>query len=175
MRDVRHKAVGANCGKVMPQMSATTAPLRILIVEDELANSDLVRASLDALGDPFLRASIIGTAGTLAEARTALAANAFDLLLLDLWLPDGDGLGLVREVSEMGGARPLIVVVSGSAKPEERVEELALVDEFLLKPFDPALLVATINRLAHRQSSHQQGPLMADCLLHHATKRHRQR
>src|SRR5438445_2449954 len=132
-------------------MSATTAPLRILIVEDEIANGELVRASLDALGDPYLRASIIETAGSLAEARAALAANSFDLLLLDLWLPDGDGLGLAREVSEMGVARPLIVVVSGSAKPEERIEELALVDEFLLKPFEPAQLIATINRVAHRQ------------------------
>jgi len=132
-------------------MSATTAPLRILIVEDELANRDLVRASLDALGDPFLRASIIESAGSLAEARAALTANEFDVLLLDLWLPDGDGLGLAREVLEMGDARPLIVVVSGSAKPEERVAALAVADEFLLKPFAPALLVATINRLAHRQ------------------------
>src|SRR4029077_1966146 len=115
MRDVRHKVVESKCGKVMALMSATTAPLRILIVEDELANRDLVRASLDALGDPFLRASIIEAAGPLAEARAALAANAFDLLLLDLWLPDGDGLGLAREVLEMGDARPLIVVVSGSA------------------------------------------------------------
>ncbi len=132
-------------------MSAPTSPLRILIVEDELANTDLVRASLDALGDSLLRSSIIETAGSLAEARAALAANAFDLLLLDLWLPDGDGLGLAREMLEMGGARPLIVVVSGSAKPEERVAALAVADEFLLKPFEPAQLIATINRLAHRQ------------------------
>jgi CheY-like chemotaxis protein len=132
-------------------MSATTSRLRILIVEDELANTDLVRASLEALGDPLLRASKIETAGSLAEARSALAANAFDLLLLDLWLPDGDGLGLAREVFEMGGARPLIIVVSGSAKPEERAAALAVADGFLLKPFEPAQLIATINRLARRQ------------------------
>jgi DNA-binding response OmpR family regulator len=132
-------------------MSATISPLRILIVEDELANTDLVRASLDALGDQFLRSSTIDAAGSLADARAALSAKPFDLILLDLWLPDGDGLGLAREVSKMGSARPRIVVVSGSAKPEEKVAALAVADDFLLKPFEPAQLIATINRVAHRQ------------------------
>ena len=132
-------------------MSATTPPLRILIVEDELANTDLVRASLDALGDQFLRSSTVDAAGSLADARAALAAKPFDLILLDLWLPDGDGLGLARELFKMGSGRPLIVVVSGSAKPEERVAALAVADDFLLKPFEPKLLIATINRLTHRQ------------------------
>jgi CheY-like chemotaxis protein len=132
-------------------MSAPTSPLRILIVEDELANTDLVRASLESLGDQFLRSSTIDAAGSLADARAALAAKSFDLILLDLWLPDGDGLGVAREVSKMGSARPRIVVVSGSAKPEEKVAALAVADDFLLKPFEPAQLIATINRVAHRQ------------------------
>ena len=132
-------------------MSAAATPLRILIVEDELANTELLRASLEALGDQFLRSSSIDAAGSLAEARTALAAHAFDLLLLDMWLPDGNGLSLAREVWAQGSGRPLIVVVSGSAQPDERVAALKVADEFLLKPFEPALLVATINRLAHRE------------------------
>ena len=131
-------------------MSATAAPLRILIVEDELANRDLVQASLDALGDPYLRTSVIDSVGSLADAHAALAANVFDLVLLDLWLPDGDGLSLAREVWALGSERPRIVVVSGSAQPEERLAALKVADDFLLKPFEPALLVATIKRLARR-------------------------
>jgi DNA-binding response OmpR family regulator len=132
-------------------MSATAAPLRILIVEDELANRDLVQASLDALGDQYLRSSVIDSAASLADARAELAANVFDLVLLDLWLPDGDGLGLAREVWAQGSGRPRIVVVSGSAQPEERLAALKVADEFLLKPFEPAVLVATIKRLARPQ------------------------
>lgn len=56
-----------DCGKVVPRMCAALAPLRILIVEDEPANRELVRARLDALGDPFLRTSHIDSAGSLAE------------------------------------------------------------------------------------------------------------
>jgi two-component system KDP operon response regulator KdpE len=149
LRYVDHKAIEAHYGKVVLRMSAA-APLRILIVEDELANTELLRASLDALGDPFLRSSSIEAASSLAEGRAALAANPFDLLLLDMWLPDGDGLSLAREVWEQGVGRPLIVVISGSAQPAERVAALAVADEFLLKPFEPASLIATINRLAHR-------------------------
>jgi DNA-binding response OmpR family regulator len=69
----------------------------------------------------------------------------------DPWLPDGDGLGLAREVWAQGSGRPRIVVVSGSAQPEERLAALKVADEFLLKPFEPAVLVATIKRLARPQ------------------------
>jgi DNA-binding response OmpR family regulator len=139
------------CGKVLPYMDVAARPLKILIVEDEPANAELLRASLDASSDEFLRRSSTEVAGSLAEARVALAANAFDLLLLDMWLPDGDGLSLARDVWAQGSGRPLIVVVSGSTQPAERLEALAVADEFLLKPFEPANLVATINRLARRR------------------------
>jgi two-component system, OmpR family, KDP operon response regulator KdpE len=132
-------------------MSADALPLRILVVEDEAANLDLVRASLDALGDPFLRSSVIDGASSLAEARAALAQKVFDLVLLDLWLPDGDGLTLAREVRATNRERPFIVVVSGSAQPAEQAAALTTADDFLLKPFDPASLIATIDRLVGRR------------------------
>jgi two-component system, OmpR family, KDP operon response regulator KdpE len=135
----------------MRTMSEGPLPLRILVVEDESANLELVRASLDSLGDPFLRSSIIVGASSLGEARAALAEKVFDLVLLDLWLPDGDGLSLAREVRATGRKKPLIVVISGSAQPAEQAAALKTADEFLLKPFEPASLVATIDRLVGRR------------------------
>jgi two-component system KDP operon response regulator KdpE len=132
-------------------MSEGPLPLRILVVEDESANLDLVRASLDALGDPFLRSSVIDGASSLGEARAALAEKVFDIVLLDLWLPDGDGLSLAREVRATGREKPLIVVVSGSAQAAEQAAALKTADEFLLKPFEPASLVPTIDRLVGRR------------------------
>ena len=131
-------------------VSEAAGPLRILLVEDEPANRELVRASLDALGGQSLRGNEIETAGSLAEARARLAATAFDLVLLDLWLPDGDGLTLAREIRAMGTTRPVVVVVSGSAQKDEQAAALTVADEFLLKPFAPASLVATITRLTRR-------------------------
>jgi two-component system, OmpR family, KDP operon response regulator KdpE len=135
----------------MRTMSEGPLPLRILVVEDESANLELVRASLDSLGDPFLRSSVIDGASSLGEARAALAEKVFDLVLLDLWLPDGDGLSLAREVRAAGRKKPLIVVISGSAQPAEQAAALKTADEFLLKPFEPASLVATIDRLVGRR------------------------
>lgn len=126
-------------------------PLRILLIEDEPANRELVRAIFDTSGDKLLSTAVIQQAASIDEARAKLAGGAFDVVLLDLWLPDGDGLSLAREIRAMDDGRPVIIAVSGSVQPAEQTAALTVADEFLLKPFERALLVATVGRLARRQ------------------------
>jgi CheY-like chemotaxis protein len=79
------------------------AGARILIVEDDELNQRLVRAVLARSADPVLRGACVVQAGSVAEARAALALAAVDVVLLDMNLPDGNGLSLAAEVRRGGG------------------------------------------------------------------------
>ena len=124
----------------MPRDGAGHAGCRILLVEDELANRALVRAILArAEGERF----VLDEAVTLADARRSLSADAPDVILLDVRLPDGSGLDLVPEVRD-GGAdrRPGIIVMSASVLPAERTLATAAgVDGFIAKPYAAAELL----------------------------------
>ena len=128
----------------MPDRAAT-----LLIVEDEEPNRALLRAILSRSADPDIRAAILLEAPDLATAREHLMARPVDVMILDVRLPDGNGLDLARELMESGVAqRPRILVLSASVLPGERAAALAAgSDAFLSKPFDLTALVATLGGL----------------------------
>ena len=87
--------------------------------------------------------------GDLAGGRAALEAGA-DLLLLDLGLPDGDGLELCREMRASGDQTP-VIVLTARGEPTERVRGLeAGADDYLAKPFHLPELVARIQAVLRR-------------------------
>jgi two-component system, OmpR family, KDP operon response regulator KdpE len=119
---------------------------RVLLVEDEVLNRALVRAILARAADPIVRDVALTEAPTLAAARDALAANRIDVVLLDLNLPDGNGLSLAAELAA-GGAwrRPEVIAVTASVLPQERAAAIAAgCDGFLDKPFVAADLVGIL-------------------------------
>src|SRR5438105_8637565 len=126
--------------------------LTILVVEDEPANQELMRAIIASSSAPYLAGAEVLVADSLAAARATLAAQRIDLILLDIGLPDGDGLQLVKELGT-GANRPLCVVVSGSVFPVERRAALATgADEFLAKPIEPKALISTIGSVMNRKT-----------------------
>jgi CheY-like chemotaxis protein len=126
-------------------MSGVPSPLTILVVEDEPANQELVRAIISSSDEPLLQGSNVLVAGSLAEAREHLAARRIDVILLDVGLPDGDGLDLVAEARSAGSGRRRTIVVSGSVFPMERREALSTgADDFIAKPLEPKELIRTI-------------------------------
>lgn len=90
----------------------------ILLVDDHPLTRDALRMLLS--GEPGL--SVCGEAGTLEEARLAAAKLLPDLILLDLQLPDGNGLGLLEEVRGWGDP-PAVLVVSGCDEGSPEVAE----------------------------------------------------
>jgi len=120
-------------------------PMRVLLIEDDQAIASAILDALGALGwDVAHEAS--GVAG-LAR----LEAHPWDVVLLDLGLPDIDGIEIVRR-SSAGRIAPLVVI---SARGEETDRVLALelgADDYLVKPFGMRELLARI-RAVHRRSS----------------------
>ena len=113
----------------------------LLVIDDEPHIGLLLRPHLERLG---YRVSL---ARTLAEARSALDDRRapLDALLLDLHLPDGSGLDLLRELRGAGATRRLPVIVL-TAEGDERVlgEAEQLGAALLTKPFSPSKLTARI-------------------------------
>lgn len=131
-------------------MTAGRRPrLRVLLVEDEPANRALVRAILARADRHGLGEIALHEAGTIAAARSILAAETVDVVLLDIRLPDGNGLDLAADLRARAVEAPRIVVLSASVLPTERSMALAAgADDFLGKPFSSLDLVSLLRAVA---------------------------
>lgn len=117
----------------------------VLVVEDEVPLARFLKTALSSSGHRVLEAS------TAAEARRLLTANNPDIVLLDLGLPDADGLDFTREIREF--ATTPIIVISARGREEDKVDALDLgADDYLTKPFAVNELLARI-RVALRHSA----------------------
>ncbi len=85
-----------------------------------------------------------------SDARAALAVNPYDAVILDLGLPDGDGLKLLKDMRAQGNAVPVLVLTARDAV-EHRVAGLDTgADDYLIKPFAMSEVIARIKALLRR-------------------------
>ena len=101
---------------------------KILIIDDEKDNTEIIK---DILEDVSYTTMLARSA---AEAKAVIAANDFDLILMDVWMPGQDGISLLSEWYSEGFNTP-VVMMSGHAEPSDivRAMKLGAVD-FLKKP-----------------------------------------
>ncbi|WP_176594538.1 response regulator [Sphingobium sp. EM0848] len=125
----------------MPDLSRSPC---VIVVDDDEDIRDLIVGQLAQEQYEML------AAGSLSELHAAMAARTIDLIVLDLNLPDGDGLSLCRELRAQGKATQIIMVTArGSAI--DRVLGLELgADDYLTKPFEPRELLVRIRNLLRR-------------------------
>jgi DNA-binding response OmpR family regulator len=121
---------------------------RLLLVDDDSRLSSMVG---DYLGQAGFE---VETAGTIAAGRDRLAGNTYDILVLDLMLPDGDGLDLCREVRGNPRTRQLpLLMLTARGEPMDRIVGLELgADDYIGKPFEPRELLARVKALLRRAS-----------------------
>jgi DNA-binding response OmpR family regulator len=131
---------------------------RLLLIDDDTRLTGMV-------GD-YLRGNgyEVDTAGSLAAGREMLKAVHYDALLLDLMLPDGDGLDLTRELRSGPRTQRLpLLMLTARGEPLDRIVGLELgADDYLPKPFEPRELLARVKALLRRAAP----ATVADEVLH---------
>ena len=142
--------------------------MKILIVEDQLRLAQMLKQGLTE------RAHTVINVGTCAAARDALAEDTFDLIILDLGLPDGDGLDLLKEWRRAGFNEPVLILSARDAV-QDRIKGLDLgADDYLSKPFSLEELIARVRSLLRRQSGVKETVLESRGirldLLHHTAE-----
>src|SRR5689334_5174258 len=118
--------------------------MRVLLVED---NPQLVPLLIKGLGQNSLAADAVGS---VADARLALAAMKYAAIVLDLGLPDEDGLTLLREMRRKGDATPVLVLTARDGVTDRVAGLRDGADDYLAKPFAMEELVARLQALLRR-------------------------
>ena len=122
-------------------------PVKILIVEDQIRLGQFLKKSLSE------RTYTVTWTRNCAEARNALCETHYDVIILDLGLPDGDGMLLLQEWRK-GGFNEPVLILSARDTVEDRVKGLDVgADDYLPKPFSMEELHARIRSLIRRQVS----------------------
>jgi two-component system, OmpR family, phosphate regulon response regulator OmpR len=128
-------------------------PQRILLIDDDVSLGQMVA---DYLAGAGFR---VATAPTAREGEQRLKREGFDLLILDLMLPDADGLDLCRRIRQSSDLPILMLTARGDAM--DRVVGLEIgADDYLPKPFEPRELLARLRAILRRKS----GPAPRDVL-----------
>ncbi|MFN7642757.1 MAG: response regulator [Burkholderiales bacterium] len=144
--------------------------MRLLLVEDDAMLGDAMARGLRADGFALDRAADADIAGT------ALRTQAYDLVLLDLGLPGGDGLALLRGLRARGDATPVLIATARDALAARVAGLDAGADDYLVKPFELEELAARIRAVLRRHAGRgaprlQAGPVTLDPATHAVTVR----
>lgn len=139
--------------------------MRVLLIEDAAGLGEAVREQIADDGHA------VDWVQRLAEAEATLRSTPYDLILLDLMLPDGQGLDFLRQRRRAGDATPVIILTARD-RISDRIEGLnAGADDYLIKPFDLAELSARVAAVARRYTGNpnpllQLGELQVDRSAH---------
>jgi DNA-binding response OmpR family regulator len=118
--------------------------MRLLVIEDEPRIAEILRRPLEQAG------FVVDFVHLYVEGCAALALHPYDAAILDLGLPDGDGLHLLAELRTRGNTIPILVLTARDAV-DDRVSGLDTgADDYLVKPFAMAELVARTKALLRR-------------------------
>ncbi|MGA2189573.1 MAG: response regulator transcription factor [Steroidobacteraceae bacterium] len=129
---------------------------RVLLVEDDVRLADMLS---EYLGQAGYRMTIASQGATALEK---LAAAEYDAIVLDLMLPDMDGLDVCRQVRTYSDTP--VLMLTGRGEPVDRIVGLELgADDYLPKPFEPRELLARLRAILRRRSN---GRAPADGSLH---------
>jgi two-component system, OmpR family, response regulator len=133
-----------------PQSTPATESWRILVVDDEPYITDLLSTALRFEG------FTVDVAATGSEALSSLRSNRPDLVLLDVMLPDMEGIDVCRRLREVGDKVPVVFLTARDAT-EDKVSGLSIGDDYVTKPFSLDELVARLRAVLRRSGLDDSG------------------
>jgi response regulator of citrate/malate metabolism len=144
--------------------------LRVLVVEDDPVAAEAHRTYVDRLAG----FTCLGVAGTAARALHVLSRGEVDLVLLDMNLPDGHGLDVVRRMRALGNQTDVVAVTSAREVAAVQAAARIGVVQYVLKPFAYETLRDRLTAYARQRKAAESGQVVADQdevdrLLHPAT------
>jgi two-component system, OmpR family, response regulator QseB len=129
--------------------------MRILILEDDAVLANGLEVGLGLAG---MTAEVVGTC---AAASAALTATTFDAAVLDLMLPDGSGLSVLKELRAAGKRTP-VLLLTALDEVRDRIKGLDCgADDYLGKPFDLGELAARVRAIARRAEGRAEARLVS--------------
>lgn len=127
--------------------------MKILVVEDQQRLAEFLQQALTE------KSYTVTVVGGCAAANDAIADSSYDVVILDLNLPDGDGLDLLTEWRAAGFQEP-VLILSARDTVDDRIKGLDLgADDYLPKPFSVQELLAHVRALLRRQAAVKQSQL----------------
>lgn len=138
-------------------MTEAGSALRVLLVEDDFDVAEGLAAFLEPHG------VAIDFAYSVAEARRALRSGTFDVILLDIELPDGNGISLCHEMGDEGAAAVPVIFLTARAGLDDRLAGFSAGGmDYVVKPFAPEELLARIHAMTRRVApAHLSGEIVA--------------
>lgn len=128
--------------------------MRLLLIEDEKVLGNALRDNLISHGHAT------DWMENIADAQTAITSTPYDMMLLDLNLPDGHGIDFLKSLRKRGDTTPCIILTAQD-QITDRIEGLnAGADDYLVKPFDLGELGARLSSIARRYAGNPN-PLLA--------------
>lgn len=137
-------------------------PINVVLVDDH----EIVRNGLATLFDRAGMMRVIGQAGSVSEIRTLSVPTTPDIVLLDLYLGDGDGLGAVQETRDRWGSAK-VVILSGFTDPLARRRALEMgVDGYILKELNGAAIVEALRQVLSGEQVYYDSEIAARASVH---------
>ncbi|MBV2361567.1 response regulator transcription factor [Thalassococcus sp. CAU 1522] len=125
--------------------------MRILLLEDAVDVAEAICTSFARRGDA------VDHVATVADAQASVAVQDYDVAVLDIGLPDGDGTEVLRALRDRKSATP-VLMLTARTKVDDRVSALdSGADDYLVKPFDLRELEARVRALSRRSGPDRSG------------------
>ena len=129
--------------------------MKLLVIDDDEAMTELLKILLSTIADEV----IVSNSGT--EALRIIKNNRFDVVVLDIMMPDKNGCDLCKEIREFDNVP--ILILSALDNPGQIAEALdAGADDYLIKPVTQNMLSAHVNKLLRRNSLRANQVMMVD-------------